>query len=162
MTIDITIWNPEVLPTKERLAKKDINIIHSERGGIEIRAKNFNDRLRWYCNNGFITQKQMRAGKRFYVLWFFGSMKSHYAISRYSDMPSKTFEAGTSEEIQEAYINARSAINGVKPRKIAFDVCCIGDAAGSKGRKSNMDYLRSALDDLVKHFGYDNEDRRPE
>lgn len=149
--VDTTQWMPEVLPTKERFKKNDIEIINSARGGIEIRSKNFNDRLGWYRSNGFITPLQMSAGKKFYILWFFGGMKSKYAISKYNDMPNGNFETGQYEETQEQYILAKKAIRGVKEKKSAFNVCCIGDAAG----RNSMNYLRSALDDLVKHFGYD-------
>jgi hypothetical protein len=40
----------------------------------------------------------------------------------------------------------------VKEKRIAYQVCCEGRAAGRHGE---MIYLKSALSDLVKHFGYD-------
>ncbi len=155
--IDESVWQPEVLPTRERLAKRDVDVIHSERGGLTVRSRNLNDILMYYARNGFITYLQRRAGCKFQSLFFLSGMKSQYVTSKYSEVKGGSPLA--MEEVQEEYRLAREAIRGSKQKKVAFEVCCIGEKAGSRDESGmvtrNMEYLRYALDDLVKHFGYE-------
>jgi hypothetical protein len=148
-----------VLPTKERIAKGDLDIEETDRGGVNIRAKRqFNDPLYYYARNGHITDLQKRAGLRFYILWYHGAMRSRYVLCRYGEerairyaVNSTPQDVETYLEMQEAYHFARKAIRGAKEKKIALEVCCEGRKAGMRGQ---MAWLRSALDDLVRHFGY--------
>ena len=148
---DESQWLPEVLPTKERMAKRDVKVVHSERGGISIRARNLSDILMYYQRSGFITVVQRRAAFKYRSLFFLSGMKSRYVVSRYCEMPSG--EPMDVQEAQEEYNLARAAIRGKTKQAVCFTVCCIGDKAGSP---RNMDHLRNALDDLIKHFGYED------
>jgi hypothetical protein len=149
-----------ITPTPERIAKGDIIIETSDRGGISIRAtRTFNDPLSWYSRNGHITSVQSRAGKRFYSLWFYGSVRSRHVVCRFDPIKLTPLDMEGFEEMQQAYHLARKAIRGVKEKRIAFRVCCEGEPAGRIGhgrigRESGLLYLRSALTDLALHFGY--------
>jgi hypothetical protein len=149
-----------VLPTKERIAKGDLEIEDTERGGVHIRAKRqFNDPLHYYARNGHITEVQKRAGLRFYILWYHGAMRSRYVLCRYGTERTVRYagnsipqDVETYLEMQEAYHFARKAIHGTREKKIALTVCCHGEKAGMRGQ---MAWLRNALDDLSRHFGFD-------
>ena len=155
-TIDTTQWNPEILPTKERMGKRDIDIVRSDRGGLSMRARNFSDPLMFYARSGLITLVQRRAGCKLQALFYMSGMRSQYVISRYCEV--RGGEPVRLEEVQEEFRLAREAIRGKIRQKICFNVCCMGEKAGSRGKHGNtgnMNYLRDALDDLIKHFGYE-------
>ena len=149
-----------ITPTPERVAKGDIIIEESDRGGISIRSfRRFDDPLTYYLRNGHITPTQSRAGRRFYTLWLHGSMRSRYVVCRFDPIKLTSMDMEGFVEAQEAYHLARKAIRGVKEKRIVFRVCCEEKPAGRVGygrigRQSGLLYLRSALDDLVSHFGY--------
>ena len=161
--IDDTEWLPpcDEAFSQERLQRIGAIVYPGDRGGVEIRARrSFNEPLVWYARNGHIEAVQKRAGTRLYTLWFLGSMRSRYAISRYSIIPTGIIESEDLELCQQRYIEAKKAIRGVKEQHIVFKVCCMGEPAGRighgrQGRESGLVYLRSALDDLVQHFGYE-------
>ncbi len=140
-----------VLPTPERVAKGDLEIEETERGGINIRAKRqFNEPSYLYARNGLITEKQKRAGIRFYTLWNHGAFRSRYVLSKYSerqDMPTE--HADVQAEVQQEYHMARKAIRGTREKEIALRVCCHSEQAGKRGQ---MELLRNTLDDLARHF----------
>jgi hypothetical protein len=149
-----------VLPTKERIAKGDLIVEETDRGGVHIRTKRaFNDPIHWYARNGHISTPQKRAGLKLYILWYHGSMRSRHVLSRYDLERASTYavsstpqDVDTHVEMQEAYHLAHKAITGVYEKKVALEVCCHGEKAGNRG---GMMLLRRALDDLVKHFGFD-------
>ena len=140
-----------VLPTPERAAKGDLTVEETARGGVHIRVKRaFNDPLRYYARNGHLTDDQKHAGLRFYALWYRGAFQVGYALMRYGERagnppPDRDGHARSQEE----YHFARKAIRGSRGKEIALRVCCYGEKAGRRGQ---MELLRLALDDLVRHF----------
>ena len=116
----------------------------------------------YYEYRGLISPVQHRAGDEFYRLWFYGSQKSAHVITRLTDEPKGTPNFESHAILEEKYREACNAIRGLVPRLIAYNVCCIGEWATyinvSVGKNRRMDLLKSALDDLAKHFGMD--DRR--
>ena len=141
-----------VLPTPERVAKGDLIVEETGKGGINIRTRRtFNEPLQWYARNGHVTDAQKAAGLRFYTLWYYGAMRSRHVLSKFGDqrLPASG-DADCPAQAQEAYHHARKAIRGVREQEVAHLVCCHCEKAGKHGQ---MQLLRSALDDLVKHFG---------
>ena len=154
-TIDTSEWVPEILPTRHRMEKGDVEIVRTDRGGMSIRARNFSDPLLYYARNGFIEPEELRAGRKCQGLWFMSGMRSQYAISKYTDVHGGSGEYLSLEEIQQAYRLATEAIKGVREKQVCFLVCCMGEKAGRTGRTGNLRYLRGGLKDLVKYFGFD-------
>lgn len=154
-TIDKTVWTNEALPTKQRMGKGDVEIFHSDRGGLEVRIRNFSDPLLYYARNGYIDTNQLRAGRKCQGLWFLSGMRSQYSISKYTDMPGGGNDFVSLAESQQAYGMAMDAVDGLLERKVCFSVCCMGEKAGRTGRAGNLQYLKRALDNLVVYFGYD-------
>jgi hypothetical protein len=142
--------------SKDRLKRLNAVVLDSDRGGIEIRVRRAqNDILGYYCRNGHITALQLRAGNRFRVLHHFGyELRERYVLMRYGAITGDVDDE-TLIDMVDQYRKARAAISGVKEKQIALDVCCFGVAAGRHGQ---MDRLRSALDDLIRHFGYKEAD----
>lgn len=153
--IDNSVWSAEILPTKQRFSKGDIEIVNSDRGGISIRTRNFSDPLIYYVRNGFIETIQFRAGRKYQGLWYLSGMRSNYAMMRYCDNIGMSHEFSGIEEVQQLYRLAREAIRGIREKEICFNVCCMAEKAGRTGRKGNLFYLKAALDDLIKHFEFE-------
>ncbi len=104
-------------------------------------------------------RRRYDAGNKLYGLWYYG-VAAGYRLMVYGEkMPSEEFK--NYGLAAHHYRQALESIRGENERKVAYWVCCEGELAGQvKGFKSKrsaqrhgMDYLRSALDDLVSHFG---------
>lgn len=140
-------------PSEHRLEKGDVILKEGTRGGAQyVVSRRFDEPLDWYARNGHITPKQRRAGKRFFGLWVQAGYRHSPAISHYGLHTGGEPDPKRLEKLVLEYMAAREAIRGTREKEITFTVCCMGERAGRHGQ---MAYLRSALDDLVNHFGFD-------
>lgn len=127
-----------------------------DRGGAQYKirpSKGFWP-LDFYLDCRLITKKQRRAGNRYYALWMASSHAHHHVQSRYQEFataagnPADRFSAKFIMALE--YRDAMLAIEGVLPKYFVRLVCCDGTKAG----RGNMEYLKSGLDDLIRHFKY--------
>lgn len=156
MSIQEDVIKSDVIPAHRfKKGRDDVKIISGERGGVEFRTKvrSVNDPLQWYSKNGFITLMQRRAGKKLYSLWYFGFEQGNCSTSRYGEMRGEKYDR---DALQQEYLDARNAIRAHNERHTAFRVCCMGEFAGRMGNQSGTEYLVSALDDLIRHFGFES------
>ncbi|HZZ81639.1 MAG TPA: hypothetical protein VFE62_24265 [Gemmataceae bacterium] len=117
----------------------------ADRGGLEYRS--FADPLTLYEGRGIITLKERRAGEKLYRLWYYGCNRSPYVLMRYGEVRGGS-DADAVMLLSTEYYAAIQSIRGEEQRKIAYDVCCIGNKAGRGGILP----LREALQDLMDHF----------
>ena len=141
-------WLP---PTPERIAKGDITIEETERGGREVRSvehplreyflNHFKQDLPdcgkcKYCRKGkkcilkrgcSITPTQYRAGLILMSNYAGAGLSSHYAQVKYSVDPTGQAEPGRSTDSYIAYCEAMEAIRGLTEKRVAFAVCCMGE-----------------------------------
>lgn len=135
-------------PTPERIAKGDIAVEESPRGGRLVRS--FSNPLDFYLNRSHITPEQHAAGSRLHQLWYYSQNPGGwYVLMRYGEV-SATVEADCNHLLGVEYRRAMDSVRGNVNKQVVYNVCCVGEAA----RRGRMMRLRSGLDDLAKHFGY--------
>lgn len=137
-----------ILPTPERLAKPDMALEETERGGRE--ARSYGRPLAFYFRKGIITGPQFEAGEMLHKVWYFGCASAHVQM-RYGEDHSTGGERFYTPPgfLAVQYRNAMLAIRGVAERRTAYKACCDEEYVG---RGNPILLLRSALDDLDKHF----------
>lgn len=141
--------SPEDDPIPDHLLENGhIRVVTGDRGGAEFRARSFDDPIRFYERRGWITAKQARAARKLHQLWYHGSLVSCYVLMRYGEV-SGSSDSDAKAMLYPEYRKAVAAIRGLPEQKVAYEVCCLGEMA-----RGNMQALRNALDDLVRHFKF--------
>ncbi len=176
--IDPTQWlrrnSPVVTP--ERLDKGDVELVQSERGGSQVRS--FSNPLDFYHAKRIITPQQFDAGNKLHQLWYYGAGSSGYVLMRYTHTKSNS-DAEAAALVAHEYREAMKAIRGVPQKRVAYNVCCMGETiaqmhevkderlrgkslrdravkaiSARTAQRRCMEQLKAALDDLADHFGY--------
>jgi len=162
--IDPKHWLPLDHPiiTPERLAKGDLRFEEApegkiDRGGVQIRS--YGDPLAFYALKGAITELQRDAGERLFTLHHH-SWAARFRTMRFGQQPRGT-DLEVSARLAVDYLAAIDSVRGQREKRVAYSVCCYGEyvrnlvSAGSERhrRRTGMDLLRAALDDLAEHFG---------
>ncbi len=143
------------LPTKEQ-SKKSKYIVEDSKNGKRIRNITQTP-LDLYLHKGYLTPQQYLAGNEYFRLWYYGAEKNLIkSINWNRESTNKTINPEAPYILELLYKKATNSIKGFNQRKIAFDVCCIGEFLNavniSCGKNSRMNLLKNALDDLIKHF----------
>lgn len=116
--------------------------------------------INYYKLRGWLTEKQERAGKEFYRIWYYGAEKLSYVQMRYCAEPEGGAPDYESKMIMEQKYKAALKAMRYNERQITHNVCCLGEWAksvevpGVMKRENKMTLLREALDGLAIHFGY--------
>ncbi len=100
-----------------------------------------------YERRGQVTPEQHSAGMAFHELYFHafgrqGSVERNYRPRTHTTRAPQFLDPGILQ-----YLRAYQAVRGVTERRVAVQVCCYDTKAGA-----DMLHLRSALDDLLRHF----------
>ena len=139
-------WLP---PTPERIAKGDITIEETERGGREIRSNHVSDPLRFYRRRGWIRDREYDAGVMLARYWKRTDLANGYVLMRYTLVARGEPGPRSIEAARIAYRAAMNAIRGTQEQQAVYDACCLDQPVG-KGKR--MEYLRYGLGDLIRHF----------
>lgn len=136
---------PEVL-TEARKRRGDVVTVQSDRGGVERRSLFLP--MDFYVARGDISGKQYEAGERLYPLWRGSIIAARYVTMRFGDVSAGVDQESLSLKPID-YFRAMDAVRGFHPKRLVRQVCLFGEPAGKCG---GMVFLRSGLDDLVRHF----------
>lgn len=134
-------------PTPERIAKNDLEMIETKRGGSLIRSYSWP--IDFYLKTTKINKKQHIAAEKLYTLYVELCGGPKYTQVAYRDSTGARAVPEMMFQRSVPYRDAIMSIQGQRGRDLIVDVVCLGYYAG---RGKAMQVLNAALDDLVAHF----------
>lgn len=126
------------------------------RGHVRAARSVVESQLDWLLVHHNIDAEQHEAGLRYYRLWYFGCVKSHFVQSRYADTAGGEADPAFLARMADLYRRASKSIRSVAAKQAVYRVCCLSEPASHsllrRRRTHAMAALRKGLDDLARHF----------